>query len=420
MEELQQKVNTHIKLPPGYYTTYGGAFENLNAAKERLTIAVPVSLLLILLMLYLAFGSVKQGLLIFSAVPLSAIGGILALVIRGMPFSISAGVGFIALFGVAVLNGLVLISEFKRLRKEGWDDLRAIVFEGTKLRLRPVLMTASVASLGFLPMALSNGSGAEVQRPLATVVIGGLMTATLLTLFVLPILYILFEKGKAMKLPVKTTVILLIAASFLLAGNAKAQSPITLKAAIDTAVKNNLSLKSERLNADYLKKSIGTGITIPRTNITGEYGNINSAYTDNRIAMVQSVNFPTVYTRQKALLNTIYQAGVLNVKLRQREMERMVTEVFYNILYLKQKQQLLLSADSTYALFVKNASLRYEKGESNILEKTTAETQRGQIARQTEMVNADLMIAYERFKVLLNTKIDYQPKPHLSSCPYPL
>ncbi len=371
-------------------------------------------------MLYLAFGSVKQGLLIFSAVPLSAIGGILALVIRGMPFSISAGVGFIALFGVAVLNGLVLISEFKRLRKEGWDDLRAIVFEGTKLRLRPVLMTASVASLGFLPMALSNGSGAEVQRPLATVVIGGLMTATLLTLFVLPILYILFEKGKAMKLPVKTTVILLIGASFLLAGNAKAQSPITLKAAIDTAVKNNLSLKSERLNADYLKKSIGTGITIPRTNITGEYGNINSAYTDNRIAMVQSVNFPTVYTRQKALLNTIYQAGVLNVKLRQREMERMVTEVFYNILYLKQKQQLLLSADSTYALFVKNASLRYEKGESNILEKTTAETQRGQIARQTEMVNADLMIAYERFKVLLNTKIDYQPKPHLSSCPYPL
>jgi len=420
VEELQQKVNTHIKLPPGYYTTYGGAFENLNAAKKRLTIAVPVSLLLILLMLYLAFGSVKQGLLIFSAVPLSAIGGILALVIRGMPFSISAGVGFIALFGVAVLNGLVLISEFNRLRKEGWDDLRAIVFEGTKLRLRPVLMTASVASLGFLPMALSNGSGAEVQRPLATVVIGGLMTATLLTLFVLPILYILFEKGKSMKMPVKTTVILLIGASFLFAGNTKAQSPITLKAAIDTAIKNNLSLKSERLNADYLKKNTGTGVTIPKTTITGEYGNINSAYTDNRIAVVQSVNFPTVYTRQKALLNTEYQAGVLNVKLRQREMERMVTEVFYNILYLKQKQQLLLSADSTYALFVKNASLRYEKGESNILEKTTAETQRGQIARQTEMVNADLMIAYERFKVLLNTKIDYQPETASFKLPLPI
>jgi cobalt-zinc-cadmium resistance protein CzcA len=168
-------------------------------AKKRLAIAVPASLLLILLMLYLAFGSVKQGLLIFSAVPLSAIGGILTLVIRGMPFSISAGVGFIALFGVAVLNGLVLVSEFNRLNAAGWNDLRSIVFEGTQLRLRPVLMTAFVASLGFLPMAFSNGSGAEVQRPLATVVIGGLMTATLLTLFVLPVLYILFEKIKAIK-----------------------------------------------------------------------------------------------------------------------------------------------------------------------------------------------------------------------------
>ncbi|WP_426670450.1 CusA/CzcA family heavy metal efflux RND transporter [Mucilaginibacter sp. McL0603] len=409
VEELQQKVNSQVKLPPGYYTTYGGAFENLNAAKQRLTIAVPVSLLLILLMLYLAFGSVKHGLLIFSAVPLSAIGGILALVVRGMPFSISAGVGFIALFGVAVLNGLVLISEFNRLRKEGWDDLRAIVFEGTRLRLRPVLMTASVASLGFLPMALSNGSGAEVQRPLATVVIGGLMTATLLTLFVLPILYILFEKGKTMKVPVKPVVILSLTSLGLFVGCAKAQTPISLKAALDTAIKNNLSLKSERLNADYLKKNTGTGVTIPKTNISGEYGNINSAYTDNRFSVVQSVNFPTVYTRQKALLDAEYQSGELTVNLRQHELERTVTESFYQILYLEQKQQLLLSADSTYALFVKNASLRLEKGESNILEKTTAETQRGQIARQTEMVNADLAIAEDRFKTLLNTSQDYQP-----------
>ncbi|MES2268638.1 MAG: CusA/CzcA family heavy metal efflux RND transporter [Bacteroidota bacterium] len=420
VEELQQKVNAQIKLPPGYYTTYGGAFENLNAAKKRLTIAVPVSLLLILLMLYLAFGSAKQGLLIFSAVPLSAIGGILALVVRGMPFSISAGVGFIALFGVAVLNGLVLISEFNRLRKEGWDDLRAIVMEGTKLRLRPVLMTASVASLGFLPMALSNGSGAEVQRPLATVVIGGLITATFLTLFVLPILYILFEKGKTMKVPVKPAVIVLLAALGLFAGNAKAQTAITLKAAIDTAVKNNLSLKSERLNADYLKKNTGTGVTIPKTNISGEYGNINSAYNDNRLSVVQSVNFPTVYTRQKELLKAEYKAGELNVHVRQRELERSVTESFYQILYLVKKQQLLLSADSTYALFVKNANLRFEKGESNILEKTTAETQRAQIARQTEMINADLAMAKDRFRVLLNTPGDYQPEVSAFKLPVPL
>jgi cobalt-zinc-cadmium resistance protein CzcA len=149
-------------------------------------VAVPVSLLLIFLMLYFAFNSVRQSILIYTAIPLSAIGGIAALALRGLPFSISAGVGFIALFGVAVLNGIVLITEFNRLAEEGATDLRYIVMKGASVRLRPVLMTATVASLGFLPMALSTGAGAEVQRPLATVVIGGLLTATFLTLFLLP------------------------------------------------------------------------------------------------------------------------------------------------------------------------------------------------------------------------------------------
>lgn len=192
--ELQEKVDKQIKFSTGYYPTYGGAFENLIAAKNRLMIAVPISLLLIFVLLYFAFNSLKQGLLIFSAIPLSMIGGIFFLAMRGMSFSISAGVGFIALFGVAVLNGLVLIAEFNRIKKSGVTDLKNIVVEGTKIRLRPVLMTALVASLGFLPMALSNGSGAEVQKPLATVVIGGLIIATFLTLFLLPILYVHFEK----------------------------------------------------------------------------------------------------------------------------------------------------------------------------------------------------------------------------------
>ncbi|HRP30346.1 MAG TPA: CusA/CzcA family heavy metal efflux RND transporter [Agriterribacter sp.] len=196
VEELQQKVEQQIKLPAGYYITYGGAFENLNAAKQRLFIAVPISLILIFLLLYFAFHSIKQGLLIYTAIPLSAIGGIFALAIRGMPFSVSAGVGFIALFGVAVLNGIVLIAEFNRLKTSGYTDLKRIVVDGTKVRLRPVLMTAFVASLGFLPMALSQGEGAEVQRPLATVVIGGLLIATFLTLFVLPILYMMFGRVK--------------------------------------------------------------------------------------------------------------------------------------------------------------------------------------------------------------------------------
>ncbi len=199
VNDLQTQIEKNIKLPTGYYVSYGGAFENLVAAKKRLSLAVPISLVLIFILLYFAFNSVKQGLLIYSAIPLSAIGGIFFLALRGMPFSISAGIGFIALFGVAVLNGIVLISEYNRIKKNGETDLKQIVLQGTKVRLRPVLMTAFVASLGFLPMAISNGAGAEVQRPLATVVIGGLMIATFLTLFVLPILYILFEKGMTNK-----------------------------------------------------------------------------------------------------------------------------------------------------------------------------------------------------------------------------
>ena len=193
VEDLQKVVEKDFKLPPGYSITYGGTFENLQQAKSRLMIAVPVSLLLILLMLYFAFNSVKYGLLIFSAIPLSMIGGILSLWMRGMNFSISAGVGFIALFGVAVLNGIVLIAEFNR-QKLKHSDLKDVVKIGGRTRLRPVLMTALVASLGFLPMALSSGEGAEVQRPLATVVIGGLLLATFLTLYFLPLIYIWFEE----------------------------------------------------------------------------------------------------------------------------------------------------------------------------------------------------------------------------------
>ena len=194
VEDLQKNVEKQLKLPAGYSIKYGGTFENLQQAKSRLSIAVPVSLLLILLMLYFAFNSIKYGLLIFSAIPLSAIGGILSLWLRDMNFSISAGVGFIALFGVAVLNGIVLISEFNR-QKIIQKDLKTAVIIGGKTRLRPVLMTAFVASLGFLPMAISTGEGAEVQRPLATVVIGGLLLATYLTLYLLPVMYIWFEKN---------------------------------------------------------------------------------------------------------------------------------------------------------------------------------------------------------------------------------
>ena len=193
VEEIQQKLDADFKLPTGYYITYGGQFENLVEANKRLSVALPMALVLILVLLFFTFKSVKQSVLVFTAIPLSAIGGVFALWLRGMPFSISAGIGFIALFGIAVLNGIVLISYFNQLKAEGITDSLQRVIIGTKVRLRPVLMTAAVASLGFLPMALSTSGGAEVQKPLATVVIGGLVSATLLTLIVLPILYLLSE-----------------------------------------------------------------------------------------------------------------------------------------------------------------------------------------------------------------------------------
>lgn len=185
--------NGTITLPPGYRPEFGGQFENLERASKRLLLVVPISLLLIFLLLFATFNSLRQAALVFTGIPLATVGGVLALFARGMPFSISAGVGFIALFGIAVLNGVVMVSYINELRQHG-RPLDEAVREGGMTRLRPVLTTALVASLGFLPVALSSSAGAEVQRPLATVVIGGLITATLLTLLVLPLLYLLFER----------------------------------------------------------------------------------------------------------------------------------------------------------------------------------------------------------------------------------
>lgn len=196
MTEIEPILNNNLQLPPGYYYQYGGQFQNLREATSRLSVAVPLALVLILLLLYATLHSVRETLFVFSAIPLSLIGGIVALWMRGMPFSISAGVGFIALFGVAVLNGIVLVGQFNILEKEGVGNIRRRVMEGCQQRLRPVIMTALVASLGFLPMALSHGDGAEVQRPLATVVIGGLISATILTLLVLPAIYETFTKKR--------------------------------------------------------------------------------------------------------------------------------------------------------------------------------------------------------------------------------
>lgn len=410
VKELQEKTNKEIKLPTGYYITYGGAFENLNEAKKRLMIAVPISLVLIFLLLFFAFKSIKHGLLIYTAIPLSAIGGIFFLALRGMPFSISAGIGFIALFGVAVLNGIVLIAEFNRLKKEGLKNLNRIVIMGTKTRLRPVLMTAFVASLGFLPMALSNGAGAEVQRPLATVVIGGLMIATLLTLFVLPILYILFEQMNPKKISIKSgTVMILMLHLMQHINTASAQNSITLKAAIDTAFANNLQIKNEDLKVAYQKQLTKSAFNMAPTNLVGEYGQLNSSYADNRLGISQSLSFPTVYVQQKKLLSEEWKTSVLTNELKKAELKKMVSETFYSLIYLHSKEKLLLKSDSLFAEFERKSALRFTKGESNILEKATAETQSASIRIQLKQLQQEQELMKIQFQLLLNTSTRYTP-----------
>jgi cobalt-zinc-cadmium resistance protein CzcA len=411
VNELQLKVDKQLKFPPGYYTTYGGAFENLNAAKSRLLIAVPVSLLLIFLLLYFAFNSIKQGLLIYSAIPLSAIGGILFLALRGMPFSISAGVGFIALFGVAVLNGIVLIAEFNELKMEGIKDVRRIVLMGTKVRLRPVLMTAFVASLGFFPMAISNGAGAEVQRPLATVVIGGLLIATFLTLYVLPILYMTFEKTvtKSKKQNKQIVITSLIAILLCTSTYSFSQVPISLNAAIDSAIQNNAQIKNEQLKSSYQSLLIGSSTAIAPTNFIAEIGQINSTYNDSKFSVLQSFSFPAVYAKQKHFLQEEWKSSVLSVSLKEVQIKKDLTNIYYTIIYLDQKKKLLAYSDSLYGIFYKKAVLRLEKGESNILEKISSETQLGQIKMQLNQLNKDLDVLLLQFQLLLNTPIAYYP-----------
>ncbi|MBK6932010.1 MAG: CusA/CzcA family heavy metal efflux RND transporter [Saprospirales bacterium] len=416
VEELQGKIEREIRFPPGYYITYGGAFENLQEAKERLTIAVPVALLLILLLLYFAFNSIKYGLLIYSAIPLSAIGGVLALWLRDMPFSISAGVGFIALFGISVLNGIVLIAEFNRLHQEGMDDVRRIVLQGTKIRLRPVLMTAAVASLGFLPMALSQGAGAEVQRPLATVVIGGLISSTFLTLVVLPALYILFEhfsqrrrhprhhhKGHTPP-PASAVAVFLLAATGL-----SAQQGIGLEQALEQARAHNRSLQTAHTGVAYTDKLRGTAREWAPTAFGIEFGQMNTAFADTRFSVSQTFVLPTVRRQRKAALDQHWQLSQTALRRQEQELAWQVKTLFYTLRTAAEKLQLLRQTDSLYAVFVEKAGLRLRSGETNALEKIAAETERMLVRQQLEQQAGEMAHLQRQLQTLLNNPGAVQP-----------
>ena len=415
--ELQEKINTNISFPPAYYITYGGAFENLNAAKNRLAIAVPVALLLIFLMLYMAFKSVLEGLLIYSAIPLAAIGGVFALSMRGMPFSISAGVGFIALFGVAVLNGIVLITEFNRLKAEGMTDMKRVVLMGTKIRLRPVLMTAAVASLGFLPMALSNGAGAEVQRPLATVVIGGLVTATLLTLFVLPILFLMFEGKKAKSIPL-TKSLGLITFMIISSGALQAQTKITLDEALTQLQKNNLTLQQMDMRIKAMDALSSIKADIPSLSLNGEYGNINSAATDNRFALSQSFAFPTVYKHERDWNKKQSAISYQEKNAIQLQLIYEVKRLFYLSITTANRIELLQFSDSIYANAQSKSEAQLRAGEASAMEAAVLANQRMQI--QQQLKEAEQQYFFHRLQLQQLLQSSDVPVPFSNDAIYPL
>ena len=409
--DLKHEISAKLKLPPGYNIVYSGSFQNLVEAKSRLALAVPISLLLIFALLFFAFHSVKQGLLIYTAIPLSAMGGVFALVLRDMPFSISAGIGFIALFGVAVLNGIVLLTEFNRQRAFNDRSLLEAVVKGASLRLRPVLMTAAVASLGFLPMALSNGAGAEVQRPLATVVIGGLLIATFLTLFVLPILYLLFEKISIQKVS-KLSMLFLVVFAF--SGQvAQAQKVISLKEASSLLLNQNQKLDAAKLRSAYAKKISSSAYAIPQTNLNYEQGQFNSAYTDNRISITQSFAFPTVYARQKQVYKEEWLLTKAQEQLSEKDLLGELQLTFTSLLRIQLMEQMLKQMDADMSKLLNLADLRLKSGESDALEKASIAQAKGEALNQLNNLLNDKLIYQLRLQLLTNSDTLLEPRDDL-------
>ncbi len=408
VEEIEKILNDKLDLPPGYYTTYGGQFQNLREANKRLSIAVPTALVLILVLLYFTFHSFKQTLLIFTAIPLSAIGGVFALWLRDMPFSISAGIGFIALFGVAVLNGIVLIGYFNQLQQEGITDIIERVKRGTSDRLRPVIMTASVASLGFLPMALSTSAGAEVQKPLATVVIGGLISATLLTLLVLPILYIIFSTGikSKLKIPMKSMLtVILFATLFSFTGMAQAQEvkPMSVQECIKRALQDNLKSKISNLEIQQSKSLEKTGWDIDKTNVLLTQDPTSGGNIDNSLSIAQTISFPTVYAMHTKVLRQQTALSEKSASVTRVELIKDVKLAYYNLLYSIERHRLLSFQDSIYANFAERATVRYQTGETSNLEKLSAINRSKEVQLLKQQAEADLHIYQQELQKLLNT-----------------
>lgn len=411
VEDIQSRLNEKLMLPAGYYVRYGGDFENLQHAKQRLSIAVPVALVMILMLLYFAFGSIRYALLIFVAVPLSAIGGVFSLWLRDLPFSISAGVGFIALFGVAVLNGIVLISYFNDLKAEGKLSLDDVILKGSAVRLRPVIMTASVAALGFLPMALSTTAGAEVQRPLATVVIGGLVSATLLTLVVLPVLYRTMERYaiKRVRITPSAGVLLLL----LLSVPAFSQLPeqtMTEGKAVEMALSSHPDIRWSELEIQRQRAMSKRAWDTGPTTAGFQYGQMNSSAQDPYLEINQPLGNIFSQARRAKVHGHAIRRSEAYYLLSKKELTREVREAWLEWLFYRQVIRELTRQLALYEDFQRRADVQYRAGERSLLEKSIAENSLHAVQNEYVLQRGNLEQAEAHLRFLLGTDVSLRPE----------
>ncbi len=408
VNDIRQVLESELALPPNYYITYGGQFKNLEHAKQRLGYAIPAALALIMLLLFFTFHSIKYALLIFTAVPLAAIGGVAALLIRNMPFSISAGVGFIALFGVAVLNGIVLITYYNQLEVKGLS-LDARVRRGALQRLRPVMMTALVASLGFLPMALSTTAGAEVQKPLATVVIGGLVTSTLLTMLILPILYVIFNSPLRIgRYTFNKTLRILLPFLLLMPltgyGQQKVEEDkliLSLEQAVSMALQNHPEVKNAQLDVQLAKAIKSGAFELPATAATYTRGQINSALVDQHLEITQEFgSLPQFFLNRKSMGYGVQMAENVRSQVK-KEVSAEVKKSWYHWIFFANRLQLAQEQDSLYTEFLRISRLRHKLGATSLLELTLAETKAATSKNKLVQLKNDLDVAENKLKTLL-------------------
>lgn len=404
---IEEKLSNELDLKPGYYIEYGGQFENLKKASERLMIAVPIALLLILILLYFTFGSIIQSLLIFTAIPMSAIGGIYALYLREMPFSISAGVGFIALFGVAVLNGIVLVAYFNQLKEEGMTDINERIIEGTKIRLRPVLMTALVAALGFLPMAISNSAGGEVQKPLATVVIGGLLSATLLTLFILPVLYSWTERLKVNKIDNKIVLVLVITSFLFYSENSYTQDTyIGIDKAVEMAKSNHPSMRVAALEISKQNELKKAGYAFQKTNIDYSRGQLNTAINDYQFTITQDFKFPTYYNKTKQLYAEKQKGKELERNIISQNLEYEIRAIYIDLYWIKDQVNNTKESIAYLEEYYIIAQKKQSTGESSSIETQVIGVKKFKALSQLKSLEQEYDLKLNQLKLWLGNELE--------------